>query len=166
MRAEYFFMIQKLIAIILILSLVSCATVISGSRYQIAFNSNPDDALVEIRSGYGLPFTAKTPFSKVLDMGQDYTISISKPGYKTQIWVFEKKVNLWFVGSILLGVWGILIDALTGSLKKPVEDNILVRLVKEDGESSLEIIRQRAIGDVIARRAFSPGEGEEVLYFP
>jgi len=91
----------------------SCATVISGSRQNIKFASNPAAASVfidEVEVG-------KTPFEIKLARKSEHEVMIKLDGYQTYQTTLTKKLNGWIFGNILIGgMIGIIIDPITGAM--------------------------------------------------
>jgi len=93
--------------------LVGCASIITGTSDQVAFNSNPAGAKVTIHPGN---VTGVTPFSSKLSKGKEYTCTAEKVGHQTQTLSIGKTFNGWFVGNLLIGgIIGGIIDIATGA---------------------------------------------------
>ena len=103
--------ISSSIALTLLLS--SCATIISGSKQNVKFSSNPSTATIfidEIEVG-------KTPFEIKLARKSEHSVMIKLEGYQTYQTKLTKKFNAWFIGNILLGgLIGIIVDPITGAM--------------------------------------------------
>ena len=101
------------LSIFSILFFSSCATIISGSKQNIKFSSNPSLASVfidEVEMG-------KTPFEMKLSRKREHEIMIKLDGYQTYETTLTKKLNGWFFGNILIGgLVGIIIDPITGAM--------------------------------------------------
>lgn len=97
------------------LFLLSCATIISGSRQNVEITSEPSSAKVyinEIEIG-------QTPVQKSLKRNQEYQLILKLDGYKTYETKLEKKFNAWYIGNIAFGgLIGIIIDPITGAMHK------------------------------------------------
>ncbi|WP_339836938.1 PEGA domain-containing protein [uncultured Flavobacterium sp.] len=91
----------------------SCATVMSGSKQNVKFASNPTYATVfidEVEVG-------KTPFEMKLARISEHEVMIKLDGYQTYYTTLTKKFNGWFIGNILIGgLIGIIIDPITGAM--------------------------------------------------
>lgn len=107
--------IFKSILLFSVLSLSSCATIISGSRQNVEIASEPSSAKVyinEIEVG-------NTPVEKSLKRNQEYSLVLKLDGYETYETKLEKKFNAWFIGNIAFGgLIGIIIDPITGAMHK------------------------------------------------
>ncbi|PTX45272.1 PEGA domain-containing protein [Christiangramia gaetbulicola] len=106
----------------------SCATIVSGSRQTIKFNSVPASATVfinEVEIG-------KTPVEKNLKRNQEYEVLIKLDGYKTYKTTLSKKFNEWYVGNILFGgIIGLVVDPITGAIYKLSPNELTTRLENE-----------------------------------
>jgi hypothetical protein len=94
--------------------LSSCATIFTGTRDVISFNSTPQGAMI-YKDGVEL---CKTPCSFPMKRDfNDVSLQIKLDGYQTRVFKLDKQLNVVSVLNLgnLLG-WGI--DALSGSLLK------------------------------------------------
>ena len=98
-----------------VLTLSSCATIISGSRQNVEIASEPSAAKVyinEIEIG-------TTPIQQNLKRNQEYNLMLKLDGYATYETKLEKKFNAWYIGNIAFGgLIGIIIDPITGAMYK------------------------------------------------
>lgn len=98
-----------------VLTLSSCATIISGSRQNVEITSEPSAAKVyinEIEIG-------TTPIQQNLKRNQEYNLMLKLDGYATYETKLEKKFNAWYIGNIAFGgLIGIIIDPITGAMYK------------------------------------------------
>lgn len=99
----------------------SCATIVSGSKQNIKFSSNPSTATIfidEVEVG-------KTPFEIKLARNSEHSVLIKLEGYQTYETKLTKKFNAWFLGNILIGgLIGLIIDPITGAMYKLTPDQI------------------------------------------
>ena len=89
--------ISSTLAIALLTS--SCATIISGSKQNVRFDSNPATATIfidEVEVG-------KTPFEIKLERKKEHHVMIKLDGYQTYETNLTKKFNAWYIGNILFG---------------------------------------------------------------
>jgi hypothetical protein len=97
----------------LTLLMSSCATIISGSKQNVKFDSNPGAASIfidEVEVG-------KTPFEIKLARKSEHSVMIKLEGYQTYQTKLTKKFNAWYVGNILFGgLIGIIVDPITGAM--------------------------------------------------
>jgi len=92
----------------------SCATIFTGTKDRIAFNSSPSGAIVYLD---GIE-QCKTPCSVKVKRGiDDKDVEIKLDGYETRIFELDKEFNIVSVLNLgnLLG-WGI--DVLSGAVYK------------------------------------------------
>lgn len=91
----------------------SCATIISGSKQNVAFSSNPSAATIfidEVEVG-------KTPFEIKLARKSEHSVMIKLEGYQTYQTNLTKRFNGWYVGNILIGgLIGLIVDPITGAM--------------------------------------------------
>jgi hypothetical protein len=100
-------------ALSLTLLMSSCATIISGSKQNVKFHSNPVAATIyidEIAVG-------KTPFEIKLERKRDHHVMIKLEGYQTYQTTLTRKFNAWYIGNILFGgLIGVIVDPITGAI--------------------------------------------------
>lgn len=103
----------------------NCATIISGSKQNIKFASNPANASIfidEVQVG-------KTPFETKLERKREYDVMIKLDGYKPYETKLTKKFNAWYLGNIILGgIIGLIIDPITGAIYNLTPDQINAQL--------------------------------------
>ncbi|MGZ9675544.1 PEGA domain-containing protein [Flavobacterium sp. GNP001] len=91
----------------------SCATIVSGSKQNVKFESNPSQATIlidEVEVG-------KTPFEMKLSRKSEHEVLIKLDGYKNYQTTLTKKFNAWYLGNILIGgLVGLIIDPVTGAI--------------------------------------------------
>ena len=111
----------------LTLLLSSCATIMSGSKQNVKFASNPSSATIfidEVEVG-------KTPFEMKLARKSEHQVMIKLEGYQTYQTTLTKKFNGWFVGNILIGgLIGIIIDPITGAMYNLTPKEINAEMAK------------------------------------
>jgi len=91
----------------------SCATLFTGTKSTIQFNSEPDGAIVEMD---GLEIGV-TPFTYNVKKSFDGILSFNKDGYQTKTMALPKSFN----GVAILNLAGIVgwaVDFATGAIKK------------------------------------------------
>ena len=104
------------------LLLSSCATIVSGSRQTVKFDSTPSNAMVYINEMK----IGRTPLEHKLSRDQDYDVMIKLDGYTPYKTRLTRKFNAWYIGNILFGgLIGLIIDPITGAMYKlsPAELN-------------------------------------------
>jgi hypothetical protein len=105
----------------------NCATIISGSKQNIKFNSNPTNATIfidEVQVG-------KTPYETKLERKREYEVKIQLDGYKTYETKLTKKFNVWYFGNIVFGgLIGLIIDPITGAIYNLTPDQINAQMTQ------------------------------------
>ena len=118
---------NKLISCSLALTLLmsSCATIVSGSKQNVKFSSNPTTATIfidEVEVG-------KTPFEIKLARKSEHSVMIKLEGYQTYETKLTKKFNAWYIGNILFGgLIGIIIDPITGAMYNLSPDQVSAQM--------------------------------------
>ncbi|HPM01276.1 MAG TPA: hypothetical protein PK816_03880, partial [Candidatus Cloacimonadota bacterium] len=112
--------ISTLIICIIFLLTSGCASMISGTSQKIMISAVPYQTEVSIRDKTGNSvFKGVSPCDVVLARKNDYYVSISQPGYKTQEIPIIREFNGWFILNFLLGfpgIIGVVIDITDGSI--------------------------------------------------
>lgn len=114
---------------VLILTMLStgCATIVSGSKQNVKFTSDPTAATIyidEVEVG-------KTPFEIKLKRKTEHHVMIKLDGYQTYQMNLTKKFNAWFIGNIALGgLIGIIVDPITGAMYKLTPKEINAEMSK------------------------------------
>jgi hypothetical protein len=114
----------------LVLGLVTasgCASIVSGRHAEVAINSYPPDAEVQVRDQQGRTVAAaRTPAVVSLKRGNgflkkaEYTATIVKPGYSTAHVPIDSTVNPWVAGNVIFGgIPGLIVDPYTGAMWQP-----------------------------------------------
>ena len=127
------------LAIVLVLALAGCATIIHGSTQDIRVSSQPSGAVVRVN---GMATT--TPGVLKLERKGLHTLVFEKSGYRSVEVRLNKTVDGWLFGNILFGgIIGLVIDFVSGSAYKltPTEVNAVL------GE--LQASRRGLHGDVV-----------------
>jgi hypothetical protein len=105
----------------------SCATIISGSKQNIKFSSNPSAATIyidEVEVG-------KTPFEIKLARKSEHSIMIKLEGYQTYETKLTKGFNAWYIGNIVFGgLIGIIVDPITGAIYNLTPDQVSAQMNK------------------------------------
>lgn len=100
-------------SLVLTLLLSSCATIISGSKQNVKFSSDPSTATIfidEVEVG-------KTPFEIKLERKSEHRVMIKLEGYQNYETKLTKKFNGWYLGNIIFGgLIGLIIDPITGAM--------------------------------------------------
>jgi uncharacterized protein YceK len=104
----------------------SCASIISGSKQNINFNSTPSGATVWVDDvNLGV-----TPVIAQLErIKKNQKVKIELQGYKPYELILNRKTNGWIWGNILFGgIIGIIIDASSGAMYRLTPDQIEAQL--------------------------------------
>lgn len=119
---------KKLLPLVLAAGLLSgCASIVGqGGAEAIKLSSSPDQADVSIADETGrIVYRGNTPTvvnlekKKAYFSGKDYTITITKPGYKDQTILVKTRANGWYLaGNLLFGglIGYLIVDPLTGAM--------------------------------------------------
>ncbi len=115
-----------LLAIISVVMLSGCASIVSKSTYDVQINSSPQGAQIEVLDSEGKPAgTGYTPVTVSLKAGagyfrgQKYTVTFEKPGFDTQTVPIRRGVDGWYaVGNLFFGglIGYLIVDPLTGAM--------------------------------------------------
>jgi hypothetical protein len=120
---------NKIISCSIVLSLLmsSCATIISGSKQNVRFSSNPSTATIfidEVEVG-------KTPFEIKLARISEHSVMLKLDGYQTYQTRLTKSFNGWYIGNILIGgIIGLIIDPITGAMYNLTPDQVNAQMNK------------------------------------
>lgn len=119
-------------ALMIVLS-SSCASILTGSKRKVLFESDPSGAKVFV-NGFE---KGRTPVQ--IRVRADDRIDFRLDDYRERVVVMDSKFNLVSIlnGISILG-WGI--DALTGSLKRVDTKYVKVTLEKEDKTSFIDYL--------------------------
>ncbi len=114
------------IGLIFIISLSSCATIISGTKQKVSIESTPSNATVFLNKKE----VGKTPFKTKLRRTKDYELMICFDGYYDYEMLLTRKLNnVTFVNFIHGGIVGLILDLSTGSLHRFTKPKIHVELI-------------------------------------
>lgn len=107
------------------LMLTSCATIVSGSKQNISFNSTPSNASIFINEVE----VGKTPFQTKLERKKEHSVVIKLDGYKPYETKLTKKFNTWYLGNIIFGgLIGLVVDPITGAIYELSPDQVNAQL--------------------------------------
>lgn len=100
------------VALIIILLNIQCATIFKGTKQDMSFDGGPGNVSVWIN---GVE-SGQTPLRISLKVNEEYTIEFRKPGYKSKSYKISNSVGAgWVVLDVLGGLLPVIIDAATGS---------------------------------------------------
>jgi hypothetical protein len=122
---------MKVLSVVMVAGLTGCATLFSGGPDKIPVQSNPPGASVYVDE----MLVGQTPTTVTLKRGQGSgTIKIAAPGYAPVVVQRDKKIQGWFwVNVILFSPVGIVVDLVTGNVKRYDRSPISVGLVPAGG---------------------------------
>ena len=120
-----------LIPVLAILQM-GCATIMGGGKQEIQLNSNPEGATVSsTRAGMEEKMDYTTPETVAFERKGHYILTFSKEGYETKKVELMRSMRGWMlVWDVLLGVVGIVIDAVTGAWYRLEPEEVNVTLTK------------------------------------
>lgn len=119
----------------LVLSLISCATIMKGSSQDINFSSNPAGAQIKI-NGVSM---GNTPMVLKLKSGKEHAVKLELNGYLPYETQITKSVSGWVWGNLLFGgIPGLIVDFATGGIYKLNQDQISAQLQK-NGMGEVEL---------------------------
>lgn len=119
-----------------VLTIIGCASIVSGTRQNVSISSVPTGAKVKIeRPGAVqtkvIEWEGTAPATIKLKRKYEYLVTISMDGYKTAEVLLEHGMNGWVFGNLLFaGIPGLIIDLINGAAMKLEPDEISVTLVK------------------------------------
>ncbi len=119
----------KLAAVALVLAgipLAGCATVLNGTSQDVAFDSEPEGAVIALHTGQN----CVTPCAFSMKRGDDARVEISKPGFQPVTVYIQSRLAGSAFGNILLGgPIGAVVDGSNGSSNRLYPNPVYVRLV-------------------------------------
>jgi hypothetical protein len=138
--------------------LSGCATVLNGTSQDVAFNSQPAGAVVELATGVN----CVTPCSFSMRRGNDTEIRINKPGFQPVSVYIQSRLGGSAFGNILLGgPIGAVVDGSNGASNHLFPNPVYVRLVPVG--SSEEAVLLNRDGEVLSTvAAHNAAVGEDV----
>ena len=101
-----------LYVLVLILVTSGCATVIDGSNQLVTFNSSPNGAKIYAN---GMEI-GTTPLTTSMKRSKTTMILAKKNGYEDQQLALQTKLNNWFWGNFLLGVYSSTTDYVSDAM--------------------------------------------------
>jgi hypothetical protein len=125
-------MMRLLLAAVIALPCVGCASVTRGTTENISISSTPAGATAEI-SGLDIPTACVTPCVVQAKRNADITVTVNKEGYEPQIIPLTREIPgtgaAGFAGNVLLGgVVGMGVDAVTGAALDHKPNPVIVTL--------------------------------------
>lgn len=142
-------LLMYFVAIISILSLMGCASIVSDSSYPVTVSSTPSNAQVTIKDDdHSTIYSGTTPATVTLDSSDgffqpaEYTVNIEKEGYGTHKTIVDGNLDGWYIGNIAFGgfIGWLVVDPATGAMWK-LEDNVNVDLQHKQTSSQEHKLR-------------------------
>ena len=124
------------LAIVTIVALSGCASIISGRRADVSLESYPTKAHVVVHDKHGLEVASVDTPAVVSLKRKDrliwpahYTATFSAPGYAPSEVPIQPTLNPWIAGNLLAGgVIGLAVDNVTGAAWKPKQDKLVAQM--------------------------------------
>ena len=138
--------IRTFLLISCVLFLCGCASIMSGSKDSVVFNSFPTGAEFLIKDENNkLVHHGTTPATVTLERGesyfdgQTYNIEFSKTGYIPESQKVDTSINGWYFGNFIFGglLGFLIIDPATGAMWS-LPDNVNVSLSPQSKVNSEE----------------------------
>ncbi len=116
------------VLVFFLLSIIGCATIVSGRMQNLPVISSPDGAVVTMGN-----LRQRTPCVLHLDrrMGA-YQIKIEKDGYEPVTVTLKKGVNGWVFGNLVFGgIIGLIVDVSSGAASSFRPSKVEIELVRK-----------------------------------
>ena len=122
--------ISGLLSVIILITVISCASIVCGTKQDIQINSDPTGSQVSID---GVKYT--TPVVVKLKRGANHSLTFTKEGYNTVTMKIDKEFNSWVLGNLIFGgVIGLIVDFSNGAAYKLSPEEVNARLNKKEFE--------------------------------
>jgi hypothetical protein len=132
-----------------------CATVLNGTSQDVAFNTDPQGAVINIITGQN----CTTPCEFSMKRGDDSRVDITMPGYKPVSVYIQSRLAGSTFGNILLGGGiGAVVDGSNGSSNRLFPNPVYVRLAREGSTDEAVLLSEN--GEVISTVAAHNAEVE------
>jgi hypothetical protein len=108
-----------------VLALSGCASIFNGKTQAVVVNSVPTGATASVMNRAGEQVhTGVTPVTLTLNRGagyfvpENYTITLTKPGFDTKQITLSSTLSGWYIGNILFGglIGMLAVDPITGAM--------------------------------------------------
>ncbi len=124
-------MTRKTLVLLIVLALMGqgCATIIHGTRQDVALNSTPSESTATIDG----TMKVKTPTIVSLSRAKDHTVAFEKDGYESGSAAINGSFNGWstILGNILWLLPGVVIDLWAGGAWTLEPSNVNVNLAEK-----------------------------------
>ena len=115
-----------------------CATIVSGTKQELSFKSNPEGAEVIVNG----TSVGVTPLTVKVKRKQGTQIVVRKDGFQEQSFVLKHSMEPWFWGNILIGgLFGSTTDFASGATVEYEQDQYYTTLepvAAESAESTMD----------------------------
>ena len=134
----------RLVSLLLLSTLCSCASILSKSTYPVTFDSSPSGAEIIVRDESGNAIhQGVTPTTLTLNASNGffdpatYQITATMPGYHPGLSTLNAGLDGWYIGNIIFGgLIGILIvDPATGAMWR-LGDRVVVSMGRKSNSVS------------------------------
>jgi hypothetical protein len=110
-RSSIALLLKGAVAVVSLLILTGCATIINGRSQSVAFDSTPTGADLTVGG-----LKATTPAKLTLTRNQPYTATFTKADFPERKFEIEPGPSWWLLGNAVFGgLIGIIVDLATGS---------------------------------------------------
>ncbi len=119
--------LSVLVAAVVALCGVGCATVVSGGggAQKVTVVSDPPGAGVSVDGR----FVGASPVNVPLDRRASHTVEITAAGYETAKLEVTSKFNPWVIGNVVVGgLLGVVVDVVTDATYRLSPDELTVQL--------------------------------------
>ncbi len=114
-----------IIALSLLASMTSCATIMHGTRQSVGIASNPTDASVWVDRN----FVGSTPIIVDMSRKDNHIVRLELEGYQPYEINFSRQLSGWVFGNIIFGGFiGLAVDAVSGGIYMLTPDQVQAEL--------------------------------------
>jgi hypothetical protein len=117
---------KEFVAVLSLIAVAACSTIVSGPHQDLAINTNPAGAKCDLHrkdsndQDHVIATVEKTPGNAYIEKTRrDINVLCSKDGYQESTYLNKSGLDGWVWGNILIGgLIGLGVDAGTGSYNK------------------------------------------------
>ena len=130
-------------------SVGSCATIFTATKYKVSLNTTPDGAGITIENRAGkviyegvTPATVKLKSAAGYMKKEEYIITFTKNGYAKKPVNISANLDGWYIGNILLGgfIGMLIVDPVSGAMYKIAkEDRVIDETLQPANEQALQV---------------------------
>lgn len=130
-------------------SVDSCATIFTATKYKVSLNTTPDGAGITIENRAGkviyegvTPATVKLKSAAGYMKKEEYIITFTKNGYAKKTVNISANLDGWYIGNILLGgfIGMLIVDPVSGAMYKIArEDRVIDETLHPANEQALQV---------------------------